>query len=361
MRARHPFSIRFVGGLSAVRLVAPLLVAPLLCVTACGSDGPSAKSPDDDNLAPVKTPTVSTLLTFDVVAPKARSKVLRAYCQGTQLAVTDLSSETHCGPFLSRFEASFVAGLTPGAKVELYDRYDEPADPEAWHRQPESPPKTPSYVGMREVGAHRFALVTWDLDGQAAAALRQAIAGSRPPGIAVPGADDAPPTESTETLSEVELFESHAQGAKFVARVPRLNAFVESSGVVAALAGPDLTYLQVSDGGRTPTSVKEKLVAWRFAVNGRDTLFERPLVDLSVPKDKAPEMHVTRVAPEPNGFRLTTYEITFTVLAEGKVANLLMNSWSDPHYKSKPELPDLVEIDRIEVGEKRSESLDAMN
>lgn len=327
---------------------------------ACGSSTPEARG---EGVAPGvgKSPGITSLLAFDVVAPTARAKVLRTYCSGTQLDLQDKDNQTHCGPFLSRFEASFIAGLTPGAKVELRDRYDEPADPEVWRRQPESPNKIPSYVGMRELAGHRFALVSWDLDGSAASALRDAIAASRPPGVAVPGADDAPPADSGEPLSEIELFESRAQGARFIARVPKLNAYVESAGVFAALANNDLTYLQVSDAGRTTTSVKEKVVAWRFAAGGRDTLFERPILDLSVPRDKEPVIQVTRLAPEPNGFQLSTFKVTFTVLPDGKIANLLMNSWNDPHYKSKPDLPELVEIQKVEAIGKRSESLDAMD
>lgn len=320
------------------------------------------------------TPKLDTLLTYEVSAPQERATLLIEYCERTGLTVTSKDGKSACGPFVSRFEASLMAGLVPGGSVRLADHYDSPTTPAPWEKLRAPYERSAAYVGTRRFGAHRFALVTWELD-DAAAEKRRALeipkeaAGKRQPRSVkeelskgpVPGADELPPEppppSAKEPVVEQELYEIEGSAPRFVTRLPWLDALVSSNGVEIATSKGELLFLQVLDAPEGGKRKSERITAWRWGMDGREKVFERSFLGWSKQKDGARELTVTRVSAKPGGLVFTPYKIAFAPKDGAKELDLDLNDWGDPGWKDQP-LPDLVELTSVEKLDDAFESLE---
>lgn len=352
----------------ALCLARALLVALGISVTACAPTTDAhvdtlKRSTLGDTENGV-TPKLDTLLTYEVSAPQDRAALLIEYCERTALTVTNKDGKSVCGPFVSRFEASLMAGLVPGGSVRLADRYESPTTPDPWEKLRAPYERTAAYVGTRRFGAHRFALVTWELD-DAAAEKRRALeipkeaAGKRQPRSVkeelskgpVPGADElppeAPPPSAKEPVVEQELYEIEGSAPRFVTRLPWLDALVSSNGVEIATSKGELLFLQVLDAAEAGKRKSERITGWRWGMDGREKVFERAFVGWVKQKDETRELTVTRVSAKPGGLVFTPYKITLAPKDAAKEIDLDLNDWGDPGWKDQP-LPDLVELKSVE-------------
>lgn len=327
------------------RLVRTGLALALLAV-GCGGPhrepaGPKAAVADEQPSAAIAQP----LVTHEVHASDARAALLRRYAEETGLEARSEAGITKVGPVLSFFEASWLAGLVPGGAVARRETYDEPASPAPFARLREAAGRVPTYVGMRRVAGERFALVTWEGDGE---------------------------------QKDRELYQTNAGGPRFLEKLPARPALGSSSGMVFTKVGDEGTILQVLNEARPDKVKAERLLAWRFTMGARETLFEVPFFSLQLPSEttkpadakpadakpagaqppkeepKVLVVEVTRLAPEGAGVRLTSYRVTLRPLEASRSVPLALNEWSHERWKDK-ELPDLVEMVKVErVGERRS-------
>jgi hypothetical protein len=327
------------------RLVRTGLAVALLAV-GCGgppreSAGPKAPLAEEQPSAAIAQP----LVTHEVHASDARAALLRRYAEETGLEARSEAGITKVGPVLSFFEASWLAGLVPGGAVARRETYDEPASPAPFARLREAAGRVPTYVGLRRVAGERFALVTWEGDGE---------------------------------QKDQELYQTNAGGPRFLERLPARPALGSSSGMLFTKVGDEGTILQVLNETRADKVKAERLLAWRFTMGARETLFEVPFFSLQLPSEttkptgakpadakptdaKPPKeepkvlvVEVTRLAPEGAGVRMTSFRVTLRALEASESVPLALNEWSHERWKDK-EPPDLVEMVKVErIGERRS-------
>ncbi len=264
------------------------------------------------------------LVTYDVVAPVERARFLQAYADGTRLESQAAGGHVRVGPIVSFFEAAWLAGLTPGGAVSRKEAYDEPATPGPFVRLREAAGRHPAYVGMRRAAGERFALVTW---------------------------------ERGDETSDLELYQTHASGPRFLVKLPK-NATPEvSSGLLFTKVGEEGTFLQVMNERKEGAAKAERLVAWRWAAESREVLFDAPFFTLVMPEDGEIEATVTRFGPLRAGVELTTYRVRLRRLEAAAGVPLAPNDWSSDRWKEKP-LPDLVELTAAEPLARKASSLE---
>ncbi len=307
-----------------------------------GPERPSAVDPAAEAAA-------QPLLTHEVHAAEPRAALLRKYADATGLEVRVEGGVVKAGPILSYFEATWLAGLVPGGKAVLRESYDEPASPVPFIKLREAAGRTPAYVGTRRAAGERFALVTWERD---------------------------------QDQTERELYQTHASGPRFLAKLPSAPGLDISSGLLFTKVGDEGTLLQVMNQRRDGAVKSERLVAWRFALGTREVLFDVPFFSLELPSPPPPpassitppassasaapakpppppavRVTVTRVTVQGVGARITNYAVTLRALEAARDVSLALNDWSAELWKDKPQ-PDLVElVDAKQTGE-RSSSLE---
>jgi len=289
-----------------------------------GPERPSAVDPAAEAAA-------QPLLTHEVHAAEPRAALLRKYADATGLEVRVEGGVVKAGPILSYFEATWLAGLVPGGKAVLRESYDEPASPVPFIKLREAAGRTPAYVGTRRAAGERFALVTWERD---------------------------------QDQTERELYQTHASGPRFLAKLPSAPGLDISSGLLFTKVGDEGTLLQVMNQRRDGAVKSERLVAWRFALGTREVLFDvtPPASSASAAPAKPPpppavRVTVTRVTVQGVGARITNYAVTLRALEAARDVSLALNDWSAELWKDKPQ-PDLVElVDAKQTGE-RSSSLE---
>ncbi|MBL8743508.1 MAG: hypothetical protein JNK04_20500 [Myxococcales bacterium] len=360
------------------------------------------------------TATFATLLSYDVIAPQDRATLLIEYCQRTDLPVESEAGITRCGPFLSRYEAAFIAGLVPGASTRQHDQYMDGARVDPWLKVRSPYARTPVYVGTRLVAGHRFALVTWELEDASVEARRRLEGGSEPePETPAPPAGKPEPQPQPQTpsgkpakpegkpgdapagdkpkepppkpaVTEQELYEVVGAGPHLMTRLPWLDARRSASGLAIAQLAGESVYLEVK-AARQKGARSERLRAFQWDLNGSEPVFERELLTLQKNGDK-PEsvlvLSVTRVKPAARGLELSTYKATFAPRPEAKGVDLELNDWSAPRWQSAKEvpangapakapptakppvkddgrLPDLVDLKSVEPAGKSFESLES--
>jgi hypothetical protein len=329
--------------------------------SGCGSATTEQSGPQGPGAAaePSADAAAQPLLTHEIQAPEARAGLLRKYAESTGLSVRVEGGVTKVGPFLSYFEATWLAGLVPGARAVRLETYDEPASPVPFIKLKEAAGRTPGYVGTRRAAGERFALVTWERD---------------------------------QDQTEQELYQTHASGPRFLAKLPHAPGLDISSGLLFTKVGEEGTLLQVMNHRRDGAVKSERLVAWRFALGTREVLFDVPFFSLELPappppapaepapagsakpppapptapapplappKAPAPEIRatVTRIAVEGVGVQITNYAVKLRPLEAAKDVSLALNDWSSELWKDKPQ-PDLVELVEAKQTDQRSSSLE---
>lgn len=331
------------------------LTAALLALGGCSAPQRDVIKPQAEGSVPQAALVAQPLVTHEVHAPEARAAFLRRYAEETGLSVSSEGGVTKVGPLLSFFEASWLAGLVPGGAVVRPEAYDEPASPAPFAKLREAAGRVPTYVGTRRVAGERFALVTWDGDGPD---------------------------------KQQELYQTNARGPRFLAKLPSKASVAVSSGLLFTKVGDEGTVLQIVNDSGTDRAKAERLVAWRFALGARETLFDLPFFSLELPPAPVPEpetaerkepkatapkatepkaktdevirvlrAEVTRVKPEDVGVRVTSYRVTLRPLEGSEGVSLALNDWSDERWKDK-EKPDLVEIVKVEPTGERTSSLE---
>lgn len=328
------------------------------------------------------TPTFATLISYDVVAPQERATMLIEYCQRTQLAVESEAGITRCGPFLSRYEAAFIAGLVPGASTRQHDQYMDGARLDPWLKVRAPYARTPVYAGTRLVAGHRFALVTWELEDDAAAdARRRMEAGPEPAAdnakdgdpkadakpdkpvlpngkpaskedakTAKPDSKPASKPDAAEVdkpavapppkpaITEQELYEMVGAGPHLMTRLPWLDARRSASGLAIAQLADESVYLEVQRA-RQKGAVAERLRAFQWDLNGSEAVFDRELLSLAKKSESELVLSVTRIKPSPRGLQLSIYKATFAPRPEAKGVDLELNDWSAPRWQTAKETP----------------------
>jgi hypothetical protein len=298
-----------------------------LALTSCaaGAEGGPAVGQAAAGGAEQRQEQLVTLLSYEIEAPADRAGVLKAYAEGTGVEIRADGAVVRAGPLQSLYEASFVAGLVPGAKAAMRDRYEEPATPEPWRRMRQEEPRTPEYVTTRRLLGERFALVVWALE------------------------DDK---------KERELYQTHASGPRLLAKLPGETTLETSSGMLASRVGDEVTFLQVMNERRDDAIKAERLIAWRWGFDKREVLFDKPLLSFKVPDEGEPEITVLRVRPASSGVVLTAYRVRLKKLPAANDVSLALNDWSSEAWKGKSPLPDLVEITAVEKVSETSTSLE---
>jgi hypothetical protein len=320
-----------------------VLLAVLATISGCGGVKPEAAGASTRQQAsPEEAVVAAPLVTYEVHAPEARAGLLRRYAQETRLESRSEAGVLKAGPFLSYFEASWLAGLVPGGSAVRRETYDEPASPAPFAGLREAAGRTAAYVGTRRVAGERFALVTWEGD---------------------------------QEQKDLELYQTHASGPRFLAKLPSKPGLEVSSGMLFTKVGEEGTLLQVMNERREGAVKAERLIAWRFALGSRQVLFDLPFFSLELPSPskppskpedakkgqpaKAPEVQaiVTRLVPEGVGVRITSYRVTLKALDAAKDVSLALNDWNAEIWKDK-EKPDLVELVKVERSGERTSSLE---
>lgn len=343
------------------------------CAPATDAHVDTLKPSKLSDAGPLATPKIDTLLTYEVEAPSERAGLLKAYCDKTGLEAVEKGGKTRCSPFVSRFEASLLAGLVPGGAVALSDRYQDPTTPDPWTKLRAPYERTAAFVGSRRFGQHRFALVTWELDATAAEKRKaleipKDLGGRRKPRSIreelakgpVPGSDDLPPDPTPKAGDkeyEQELYEIEGSAPRFVTRLPWLDALVSSNGVEIVTTKDQLVFLQVLDQAEPGKRKNERIVGWHWGMDGREKVFERGFLSWSAAKDGARELVVRRSKPKPGGLSFAVFKATFKPLPGAKDVDLDLNDWTDPGWRDQP-LPDLVELASVDELPAESESLE---
>lgn len=340
--------------MASVHALAGLSIAALVLVWGCGGGAATTATVAARDRATRDADIVADpLVTHEVHAPEARAGLLQRYARETGLEARTEGGVVKVGPILSFFEASWLAGAVPGATAIRRETYDEPASPVPFIRLREAAGRTPAYVGTRRVAGERFALVTWEGD---------------------------------QDQKDLELYQTHASGPRFLAKLPQKPGLDVSSGLLFTKVGEEGTLLQVMNERRDGAVKAERLVAWRFALGSRQVLFDLPFYSLQLPDPpkEAPKPSardgkptdakpmdadpkpadvpvvravVTRLAPEGVGVRITSYRVTFKPLDAAKDVSLALNDWNAEIWKDK-EKPDLLEIVKVERAGERTSSLE---
>jgi hypothetical protein len=300
---------------------------------------------------------------YDVVAPERSTEPLRRVCEETGVRSKLEAAELRCGPFLSRYEATLWAGLTPGARVEAHVEFLEPATVEPWVKLRAPYEREAVRVMTRRAFNKRFALVEFELADDAAAAKRLALEAT--PGFDFgqpdpePGAEPVLEAPAELPRSEFELYQIDAKLPRFVAKLPLRNAYDSSGGFGLVRSDDEIAFLQVVEDSQSLQGKSERLVGWRWSIQGREKLFEHPLTSLVVGPSEG-RLTVTRVKPRPGEVVFESYEIVLD-LAPGQPRELLLfNEWTSPRYKGATSLPVIASPRSIEARPSVSETVDVM-
>lgn len=315
-------------------------------IAGCGPAATPARSQGSAgpvDVAPNKLVT-EWLASFAIVAPADRAALLRSYAQQTALQVEESGPSLRVGPFLSYYEAAFLAGLTPGAKVEAREHYDDGMTPDPW--KPMAKGRKAEYAGARRIFNERFVMVTFSK----------------------PGSD---PADETTKQKELELYQTSASGPRLLAKMPPKDMLEASGGMVAAKTSDGVAFLQILNEKKEGAAKAERVVGWRWGLDVREVVFEQPFLSLKVerakvdakaPAKKAPEKSAEKSAeggPEKGellvsrvesatGGSFITYRIRLRFLASAKEIPVELNEWTHERWKDKSPLPDLAEIEAIE-------------
>ena len=339
-------------------------LALVLC--ACFPSGPSRKGRllGRTDPAPDSVSQIATLLSFDVAAPEASGVLLREVCEKTGLELSTRNSEIVCGPFLSRYEASLWAGLTPGGRVSQRDQFVDPATTEPWDRASAPYDREASAVFTRQVFNGRFALVEWELADEQSLAKRLLLEKEESKSVPTlveptPGEEPPPPpVPPAPDLVERELYQVEGRAPRFLSKLPLLNAFDSSSGYGMVRANDENTFLQVVEDRQRVNGKTEKLIAWRFSIQGRDKVFESPFTSYAVVEGEA-TMTVTRVLPAPEAVTIRSYRLTLSAIGDAPRDAMIFNDWQAPRWAGKP-FPALVTLKAVDKQEDRTETVGVM-
>jgi hypothetical protein len=301
------------------------------------------------------TPAFATLLSYDVVAPQDRAALLTDYCQRTKLPVESEKGITRCGPFLSRYEAAFIAGLVPGASTRPHDQYMDGARLDPWRSQRAPYARTVTYAGTRLVAGQRFALVTWELADDAAADARRRLEAGPEAADADPKAEPAPKPEEKPAskgdaktakpdskpaskadaeapadkptdvpppkpaIVEQELYVVTGGAPRLMTRLPWLDARRSPGGLAIAQLADESVYLEVK-GVREKGAHRERLRAFQWDLGGSEAVFDREMLSLTKKSESELVLSVTRIEPSPRGLRLSIYKAIFSPRPEAKAS-----------------------------------------
>ncbi|HTJ83078.1 MAG TPA: hypothetical protein VL400_15260 [Polyangiaceae bacterium] len=293
----------------------------------CGGAAPSPPGGAHDELE-AGAVTLTSVMTFDVTVPSASATFVRAYADGTHLPLREENGAVVAGPFLSRYEATFVAGCAGGARVTMHDTFDEPATPEPFLRAQSSSPteRTLVEVETRRVLGERFALVTWEAaaptpptDAKDAKDAKDAIA--------TPGAP----------AREYELYIVHGSTPRLVARLAREIALdMPAAGLVAARTPRDVVYLSPASAERSDALRGERVVGWRDGPIEREMAFDRSLFTFTRPAGGVPVVTVARIAPAPSGLELERFRVELQAADPGTASRLGAIDWDSAERASAP-------------------------
>lgn len=303
-----------------------MLATVVGCASGTGSGSTQAgRSSHGSERGDAATDTIAEpLATHEVQAPEARAGFLRKYAEATGLGITTEGGSVKVGPVLSYFEAAWLAGLVPGGKLVRRETYEEPASTAPFLKLREAAGRTPIYVGTRRALGERFALVTW---------------------------------EREEDDTDLELFQTHATGPRFLAKLPKKPGLDMSSGLLFTKVGEEGTLLQVMNERKDGAVKAERLIAWRFTMGSRDVLFDVPFFSLVLGDKSDPVATVTRLKTQGTSVAITSYRVTLKKLAASKDVSLALNDWSAEIWKDKPQ-PDLVDLGKVEQIDERTSSLE---
>ncbi len=282
-----------------------------------GGTRPESAQNGEPKVASIAEP----LVTHQVEAPEARAGFLRKYAEATGLESKTEGGSLKVGPVLSYFEAAWLAGLVPDGKVTRRETFGEPASTAPFMKIKQADGRRPIAVVTRRALGERFALVTWERD---------------------------------EDDTDLELYQTHANGPLLLAKLPKKAGLDMSSGVMFTKVGEEGTVLQVMNERKDGAVKAERLIAWRPTMGSRDVLFDLPFFSLVLGDKADPVATVTRLVPEGTSLRITSYKVTLKKLDAAKEVSLALNDWSAEIWKDKPR-PDLVELAKVEkAGEKVS-------
>lgn len=359
-----------------MKLVNKLGVGIAAWLAGCGPATPPPQgkaSSESAEVAPSKLVS-EWLASFAVVAPGDRASLARGYAQQTGLQVEESGPSVRIGPFLSYYEAAFVAGLTPGARVELREHYDDAMTPEPW--KPMAKGRAAEYAGARRIFNERFVMVTFTK----------------------PGTD---PADESSKLRELELYQTSANGPRLLAKLPPKDlrpaagtgpkaepeGMLEASGGMVVLKTSEgVAFLQILNEKKEGATKAERVVGWRWGLDVREVVFEQPFLSLKLERSKpeekpgaakktpektpekgsegAPEraeLLVTRVDSATNA-SFVSYRVRLRFLAAAKnpepsstfgPVRVELNEWTHERWKDKSPLPDLAELESVErLGQK---------
>lgn len=337
-----------------------LVVAAQL--VAC-STPPAAKPPAAGEGTASEIGQIDLLVAYDVVAPESSSALLRRVCDETAVPSKVEASELRCGPFLSRYEAAIWAGLSPGAGVESHVAFLEPATIEPWVKLRAPYEREVVRVMTKRLLNKRFALVEFEFADDASAAKRLALEAT--PGFDFeqpdpePGAE--PPAEAPAELprSEFELYLVDAKLPRFVAKLPLRNAYDSSGGFGLVRSEDDVAFLQVVESSQSLQGKSERLVGWRWSIQGREKLFEHPLTSLVVASNDA-RLTVTRLKHRPGEVVFDVFELVLELQPGQPRELLLLNEWDAPRYRGVSPLPSIATVGSVEARGSSSETVDVM-
>jgi hypothetical protein len=335
-----------------------LVSAPL---AGC-STPPPVKPPESRDRATTER-ELALLVGYDVVAAQGADEPLNRVCKETGVPSKREASELYCGPFLSRYEAAIWAGLTPGARVEPHVEFLEPATTEPWVKLRAPYERDAVRVMTKRILNKRFAMVEFELADDAAAAKRLALEAS--PGFdfarpdPIPGAEPLGETPEELPKSEYELYQIDAKLPRFIAKLPLRDAFDSSGGFGVVRSDDEVAFLQVVEESQSVQGKSEKLVGWRWSIQGREKLFEHALTSLVVAPTEG-RVTVTRVKPRESELLFETFTITLDPAPGQSSELLLFNDWSSPRYRGVVPLPVVATVRAIEAGASSTESVDVM-
>jgi hypothetical protein len=336
-----------------------LLVAAL---AACSTPAP-VKPPESGGGAASETGALDLLVAYDVVAPEGSPEPLRRVCEETKVPSKIEAAELRCGPFLSRYEAALWAGLTPGARVEPHVAFLEPATVEPWVKLRAPYEREAVRVMTKRLLNKRFALVEFELADDASSAKRLALEAT--PGFDFgqpepePGAEPSLEAPAELPKSEFELYQIDAKLPRFVAKIPLRNAYDSSGGFGLVRSDDEVAFLQVVEDSQSLQGKSERLVGWRWSIQGREKLFEHPLTSLAVGSSDA-RLTVTRVKPRSGEVVFDAFELVVD-LAPGQPRELLLfNEWTSTRYRGVTPLPDIAKVRSVEARASTSETVDLM-
>jgi hypothetical protein len=299
----------------------------VVVMAGCASSAPDGRtsggaSPGSGGNQATKSASIAEpLVTHQVEAPEARAGFLRKYAEATGLESKTEGGSLKVGPVLSYFEAAWLAGLVPDGKVTRRETFGEPASTAPFMKIKQADGRRPIAVVTRRALGERFALVTWERD---------------------------------EDDTDLELYQTHANGPLLLAKLPKKAGLDMSSGVMFTKVGEEGTVLQVMNERKDGAVKAERLIAWRPTMGSRDVLFDLPFFSLVLGDKADPVATVTRLVPEGTSLRITSYKVTLKKLDAAKEVSLALNDWSAEIWKDKPR-PDLVELAKVEkAGEKVS-------